>query len=352
LAKVTFEPGSHLKEIKSEAFAGCHMTEELFIPASVERMTGASLPPSASCRIAIESGNRYFEEKEGFVMALNHHCLVRFLGKRGIVSIPDDIEEIDECCFQFCDVFSLVLFGSTSKLSSIGRLAFHFCSSLKTIKIPSSVTFLGPYCFSGCCSLATVSFCDGEHSSLKCISDHAFVLCAALESIVLPSSVKIIEAGCFFGCRKLVVSPLPVDSEVVRIERIAFSGCGSLRSMILPPSVAFVGEFCFRECSALSSLTFASPSHLRELLDLPPQLPVFLSIPDSVEILSFQSAPPPLHDRTLIFGPDSRLTEIRAKRSPRSSRWRSFVQFSSRSLKAFRIDLEFRPTVCEPESIG
>jgi hypothetical protein len=59
-----------------------------------------------------------------------------------------------------------------------------------------------------------------------------------------------------------------------------------LTSMVLPSSVEASGDECFIGSDSLSSLAFSSPSRLRELLDLPLQLSGFVSIPDSVEILS------------------------------------------------------------------
>jgi hypothetical protein len=57
-------------------------------------------------------------------------------------------------------------------------------------------------------------------------------------------------------------------------------------------------------------LTFTSASPLRELLDLPPRLLEPVSIPDSVEGLSFAVERRPLPARTATFGTDSRLNEI------------------------------------------
>jgi hypothetical protein len=71
--------------------------------------------------------------------------------------------------------------------------------------------------------------------------------------------------------------------------------------MTLPSSVESVGLLSFIYCRALSSLSFASPSHLRELLDLPPWLSGLVSIPDSVEVLSFCPQTRLKGHRTLAF---------------------------------------------------
>jgi hypothetical protein len=165
------------------------------------------------------------------------------------------------------------------------------------------VTFLGDGCFSSCSALRSVSFCSG--SRLSCIPEKAFTHCYGLESLVLPSTVKTLGASCFSNCWKLANSPLPADSEPVRIGKQAFESCHSLKSFSLPPSVEFVGERCFDKCISLSNLTFQSPSHLRELLDIPFHLAGFVCVPDSVEILSFIGLFARSGDRVLRFGDES-----------------------------------------------
>jgi hypothetical protein len=300
-------------------------------------MTAGSFPGSRGCVIEIESGNQYFHMKGDFMMDLIDRLIVRYCGTATEVTIPDEIEIIGEYCFSMCESICFVRFGSVSKLSSIELRAFWVCSELKMIEIPSSVTSLGDRCFELCQLLGVASFCRG--SQLDSIPARAFFACVSLESIVLPSTVKTVGISCFYACRKLAHSPFPVDSEVVRIEKLALSSCSSLNSMFLASSVEFVGEGCFAECDSLSSLAFSSPSHLRELLDLPPKLSGFVSIPDSVEILVFDFDVKSVPHRTLRFGSDSRLRQIRPP--TRSTHGPSFLQVQTRCLKLFRVNLEF-----------
>jgi hypothetical protein len=141
---------------------------------------------------------------------------------------------------------------------------------------------------------------------LEAIPEAAFSACESLTSIFVPSSVKTMGTKCFAHCGELRYSPLPVDSQVVRLGIEAFWVCSALKSMFLPPTVEIVDEECFGGCDSLANLIFGSPSHLRELLSLPPGLSGLVTIPDSVEILrfgeDFESRDPPI----LAFGPDSR----------------------------------------------
>jgi hypothetical protein len=228
-------------------------------------------------------------------MDLNQHHILRYVGAALEVTIPDEIEQIDESCFEDCKSIRSVQFGVASRLSSIQSSAFSSCS-LHKITIPSAVKSLGARCFQYCWMLEMVSFCPG--------------------------------------------------SQIVRIETNAFSNCSSLQSMLIPSSVEFIAEYCFEMCRALSRLTFDSPSHLRELLDRPEMLSDFFPIPDSVEILSVPIIWGSSHFQTLTFGPDSRLGEIRRVRGINfhGARCRSFLRLSAGNLKRFRISLEFQST--------
>jgi hypothetical protein len=339
LQHVTFESGSQLREIEAGAFWDCFSSVEICIPASVERMTAVSLPISRYSRIEIEHGNRFFKKKTDFVMTSNVQRILRYCGSASDVLVPDEVELIDVCCFHGYSCICSVTFGSMSKLISIRESAIGNCIALRTIRIPSSVADLGRYCFGQCASLQTVSFCPG--STLDCAPNRAFILCTKLHSIILPASVKTIGPHCFHVCRDLATSPLPLDSGVVRIEKAAFSMCMSLRSLILPTSVAFIGRNCFEDCHFLTNLTFSSPSRLRELLNLPPELAGLVSIPDSVEIICVHrySSPwtTPSPKRTLGFGSDSKLKEIK----PEFHEVPSLLQLSTPCLKRLRTTLEF-----------
>jgi hypothetical protein len=198
---------------------------------------------------------------------------------------------IDDGCFRWSTIAD-VTFRPESKLSLIEVQAFSFCDGIKMIAIPASVTVLGKSCFDSCESLEAVSFCAG--SKLEPIPEAAFALCSALTSIIRPSSVKITGRESFTECCnlqcKLRNSPIPVDAQLVRIEWCAFGSCWRLKSLFLPSTIEVADTNCFALCNSLSNLTFDAPSHLRELLCLPPGLSGSVAIPDSVEILSFVSS--------------------------------------------------------------
>jgi hypothetical protein len=67
------------------------------------------------------------------------------------------------------------------------------------------------------------------HSNLCRISEYAFSRCSSLSSIRIPSSVQELRGYCFSECRSLRTVTFEDGSQVSRIDHSAFSGCSSLQ---------------------------------------------------------------------------------------------------------------------------
>ena len=87
------------------------------------------------------------------------------------VSIPNNVRELCDRCFQRCVNLRRVTFGSSSSLERIGVLCFER-SGVEEVSIPDGVRELCDCCFRGCQSLRRVTF--GSSSSLERIGFQAF----------------------------------------------------------------------------------------------------------------------------------------------------------------------------------
>jgi hypothetical protein len=342
--RITFEPGSRLRKIEKMSFYKFDSLRSICLPASVESVDGSTFLDSSLRHISVESGNRFFRASGPFLLDFEGSQIVRYFGDGPDVVIASEIETLGHCCFSCCHISS-VRIDSPSRLSVIEVEAFRFCG-LQSMNIPFSVTILCESCFADCDSLEAVVF-DAESQQVSIDAD-VFSGCVTLKSIVLPSTLEIIGNSCFFRCHKLESVVFAEDSRLVRIEGMAFSRCESLKSLSLPPLLEFVGPHCFTGCSCFSTLTFASPSRLRVLLDAPVLWAGFQAIPDSVEVLQLCRSG---HDRdwcTLTFGDESRLREVGTNLFPIGTvfpssvgQFRFFLRATSRSVKLFRLNLEF-----------
>ena len=137
------------------------------------------------------------------------------------------------------------------KVTSIGHIAFSFCTTITSVTIPDSVTSIGDYAFQGCVKLTSITI----PNSVKSIGYCAFGYCTSLTSVTVPSSVTSIGDSAFSGCRSLTSVTIP--GSVNSIEKW-FSGCTSLKSVTIQNGVKSIGNSAFSNCQNLSSVTIPS----------------------------------------------------------------------------------------------
>ncbi len=117
------------------------------------------------------------------------------------------------------------------------------------VQIPSGVTGLGGYCFSGCESLTSINIPEGVTS----LGDFCFAWCGALTSINIPENVTSLGNSCFQDCSSLTSIDIPEG--VTSLGTSCFRSCSSLTSINIPESVTSLGSYCFRYCSSLTLAT-------------------------------------------------------------------------------------------------
>ena len=127
--------------------------------------------------------------------------------------------------------------------------AFYFCSALRSLVIPDSVTSIGDRAFSGCSDLADIVIPNSVNSIGYC----AFWNCRSLTDIVIPDGVTSIGDEVFSDCESL--SNLVFPNSITSIGESAFSGCESLSSLVIPDSVTSIGDMAFCGCSSLKYIS-------------------------------------------------------------------------------------------------
>ena len=177
--------------------------------------------------------------------------------------------------------------GTTYSVTSIGELAFAYCSSLTSVTIPESITSIGDYAFAFCSSLTSVTIPE----SVTNIGEGAFYRCYFLTSVTIPNSVTSIGNSAFGSCSSLTktnytgdvagwcnikfgdgeanpmcqshnfyindqeIKDLVIPNTVDSIHNYAFASCSSLTSVTIPNSVTNIGEWAFSWCYSLVSVT-------------------------------------------------------------------------------------------------
>ena len=189
---ITINPGSDAEESKHNFIIRLDLTNWNW-----NTKTGATF----TVTVAAATNKFYFYPTTGMITGYN--------GTDTVVVIPSKINGIT--------------------VETIGHTAFRY-SSVTSVTIPDSVTFISDSAFAYCSNLTNISI----PNSVTSIGFSAFGGCTKLESITLPSSLRSISEALFSGCSQLTTIHIPVS--VTSIENDAFADCPSSMTVTYPGS--------------------------------------------------------------------------------------------------------------------
>ena len=218
---------SNVTFIGWHSFYDCPKLESVVIPAATQTIQEGAFSNCVSlASFIVEEGNQSFASIDGVLFNADASELLIYPAK-----LANDAYEIP------------------SSVTSIAPYAFSGCLALKSIIIPSSMRQIPDYGFSGCSSLVSIEIPD----TISSLGSYAFQGCSSLASIAIPTTITAIPYGCFEGCESLASVSLP--DTLVSIDDHGFDGCKALGSIVLPESVTKIPYCCFMGCISLSSIT-------------------------------------------------------------------------------------------------
>ena len=152
--------------------------------------------------------------------------------------------------------------------------AFRWCEILLGITLPSSVTSIGKWIFSGCWNLKEINVAESNKfyrtidgvlytKDLKTII--RYPQGKENENFVIPSGVTSIGELAFSNCIDLQKITLP--SSVTNIGERAFSYCNNLQEITLPSGVTSIGDFAFVGCDNLQGIKVTENNRAYKAID-------------------------------------------------------------------------------------
>jgi hypothetical protein len=226
----------------------------------------------------------------------NGVTITGYKGEATTVNIPAVIDgspvaAIGDGAFTYCSGLRSITIPNS--VTYIGEKAFEDCSGLRSITIPNSVTYIGGWAFWGCSELTSITI----PASVTYMGIAAFALCSGLTSItvdamntryssvngilfskdgktlvwypkgkmytsyIIPNGVTEIGICAFAGCSGLLSIAIP--NSVTTIGQEAFEDCSGLILIAIPNSVTSIKGFAFQRCSGLTSVTI--PNSVTEI---------------------------------------------------------------------------------------
>ena len=191
---------------------------------------------------------------------------------KGIVFLPESIEEISEWAFSHCEMrdMPLILHENLKQIGAcaffacmmsalyfngpkeIPKQCFYVCGAMKKLFIDDCVEVIGELAFSCCNELRQIRF----SKNLKRIDRYAFQGCGNLRTMSLPYSLESIGEQAFDDCEWLLEVDLP-DS-VVELGDAVFSRCSRLNKAKLPGHISVIPKELFRDCVKLSDVVITA----------------------------------------------------------------------------------------------
>jgi len=155
------------------------------------------------------------------------------------INLPNTVTSIGVGAFSNCTALYDISSLSGTQITKIDRGTFSGDTSLVRISIPTTCREIDHAAFSGCTNLRTFDF-----KNVTTLGSLAFIYCSSLSSVTLTNGTNTIPAMCFSHCSGMTNLSLP--NSIITIDDSAFYGCSSLTGHItLPSSLVTLGNMAF-----------------------------------------------------------------------------------------------------------
>ena len=246
-----------LVSIDDGAFMDCSGLTTMTIPKGVTSIGYRIFDDCGSlATITVESGNANYDSRENCNAIIETSSNTLISGCNNTI-IPNGVTKIGDGAFAECSNITSIIIPNS--VTSIGRNAFIGCQSLISVNIPSNVASIAGDAFRWCAGLTSITVDDGNtmyDSRNGCnaiIEKQSNRLIIGCRNSVIPTNVTSIGDYAFSGCRGLASVSIP--DVVTSIGDYAFDGCSGLTSVTIPSNVTSIGRYAFSACSNLATIT-------------------------------------------------------------------------------------------------
>lgn len=241
---VRMAAGSKLETIERRTFFGCELLTSVIFEGK-SSLTSVSESAFENC-VAL----KVFHNAQGNVYSLGERAFFGATALENFKINEESLTEVGRDCF-FGNKF---IGDNEDKMVFVGTALVKYNGKLdSTVLIPAKTTAIGNSAFANNAYIETVAFItDGGKTNIKEIQESAFENCVSLRSVKLPDSVTTIGQNAFASCKAL--AKIELGNGVTDIGKGAFSSCVNLREITITSSVVNFDGSAFNGCSSLKDI--------------------------------------------------------------------------------------------------
>lgn len=203
-----------ITSIGEKAFAGCDSIKNMVVPMSLSSLGANAFPAGILLHVDFSS-NSYGKIKNYGISYLAYSgttemTVTEYKGTLDTVTVPE-------------------IFYGVRPVIKIGSSAFN-AANVKKIVLPSTITHLYYRAFAG----SSVEEIDFSGAQITTVGDSCFQYCTGLKSLNLPDSVTYLGEDAFRGMTRLETIHLPNNDKITTLGNAPFDGCTSLQTLTLP----------------------------------------------------------------------------------------------------------------------
>ena len=245
-----------LAEIDHLAFCGCGMSS-VNIPSTVSSIAPGAFATCPNISVlTVSNNNQTYDSRNNCKAIVESNTNTLVVGCKNSI-IPSNVTAIGKWAFSGCSGLTGAI-TIHDQIKNIGDMAFERCTGIVSLTIGKSVDSIGNSAFYQCSALSSVTFNPDSciyMGSGEYIDDYGngYVFAnSGLSSLTIGDNVKIIPSNAFNGCNTLS-GMLNFPNSVKIIGDNAFSGCSALTgNLVLPDSIFYIGDAAFYDCSGLT----------------------------------------------------------------------------------------------------
>ena len=264
---------SSIKKLGYESISFCTELKKVNVPASVEEIAEGTFGFCVGITdFTFEEGNNHFIMESDMLMTADKKRLIHLFyaedeDKTLNVTLPSTITAIDECALAGCrSVKEIKLHEGVEK---IGNDAFSF-TSLSSIEIPASVTFLGEAFVSRIPGLKKITVAEGN-TCCKFVNDALYNADMTLFYMVLPGNnkIEIAETVTRIGNHAIEsteLETLVIPDNVREIGIQAIIDNPNLKTVVIGSGVEEIGIMALDENQSLEAIYLRreTPAEIQE----------------------------------------------------------------------------------------